>query len=139
MTVYQDYKYVMQDTGNLYLGAKYTYEELMENEDVPFKFKTFIERYIRPKLDTDTTLESHFYYMDDGGFVYQAFRQLKIKIKFMVPAEKTTLFGRKKTVYQTKVMKLERFVALAPAQKEKMGVMIQEIGMSKLALMTFRM
>ena len=136
MTVYQDYKYVMQDTGNLYLGAKYTYDELMANEDVPFKFKSFIERYIRPKMDMDTTLESHFYYMDQEGFVYQALRQLKIKIKFSAPVEKKSLFGGKKNVYRTQVMKLEQFAALTPAQKEEMGVMIQEIGMSKLALMT---
>lgn len=137
MTEYQDYKYVMQDTGNLYLGAKYTYDELLDNEDVPFKLKTVIHRNIAPEIDTETSLESHFYYMTDQGFVYETCKQLKIKVKYSVPVEKKSLFGKRKISYQTKVLKLEKFVAISPAEKEEMGIMIQEIGMSKMALMVF--
>lgn len=107
MTEYQDYKYVMQDAGNLYLGAKYTYAELLANEDVPFKLKSIIHRYISPELDEETSLESHFYYLNEEGFVYQVCRQLKIKIKYSELVEKKTLFGKQKQVYQTKVLKLK--------------------------------
>lgn len=41
-----DFKYYMQDTGRLYLGARYSYAELTEHEMVPFKFKSIIEHYI---------------------------------------------------------------------------------------------
>lgn len=137
MTEYQDYKYVMQDTASLYLGAKYTYEELVENDDVPFKLKTIIERYIRPETDMDTSLESHFYYMDSHGFVYQAYKQLKIKIKASVLEEKKSVSGKSRPGYVTKNYKLEAFVLLSPAEKEKLGMVIQEIGMSKMSLLTF--
>lgn len=137
MTEYQDYKYVMQDAGNLYLGAKYTYAELLANEDVPFKLKSIIHRYISPELDEETSLESHFYYLNEEGFVYQVCRQLKIKIKYSELVEKKTLFGKQKQVYQTKVLKLEKFAAIPPEKKEEMGIIIQEIGMSKMALMVF--
>ena len=45
-TRYEDYKYVMQDAGNLYIGAKYSYEELLEQEMIPFKLKTILIRYV---------------------------------------------------------------------------------------------
>ena len=38
-TVYEDYKYSMQDTGNIYVGCKYTFGELLEQEDILFKFR----------------------------------------------------------------------------------------------------
>lgn len=33
----RDFKYVLQDFGNLYIGARFTYGEMLENEDIPFK------------------------------------------------------------------------------------------------------
>ncbi|MBE5867538.1 MAG: hypothetical protein E7293_01050 [Lachnospiraceae bacterium] len=137
MTEYQDYKYVMQDTGNLYLGAKFTCSELIENEDVPFKVKTILQRYIAADLDPETTLESLFYHMEPKGFVYEACKQLKIKIKYSVPVEKRSLLGKARILYQTYSIKLEKFAPIPLADKEKQGVLIQEIGISKLALMTF--
>lgn len=139
MTIYEDYKYVMQDAGNIYLGAKYTYEELIENEDVTFKLRTILQKYILGEFDMDrnTTLESHFYYMEPKGFVYEVCKQLKLKVKYAEVVEKKSLFGKKKEVYETKTMKIEQFTAISPAEKEKNGVIVQEIGVSKLALMAF--
>ena len=36
----KDFKYVMHDLTNLYIGAKHTYNELLVLEEVPFKLKT---------------------------------------------------------------------------------------------------
>lgn len=132
----QDYKYVLQDVSTLYLGARYTYEELIESQEIPFKIKTLVNRYIKPELGgEDLSLESHFYYMEGKGFAYQTYLQLKTKVKYSVLQEKKGLGGRIKQSYTTKTMKLKEFVEIAPAQKEKLGIMIQEISFSKLALM----
>ena len=32
-----DFKYYMQDTSKIYIGARHTYAELMDHEMVPFK------------------------------------------------------------------------------------------------------
>ena len=37
-----DFKYYMQDIERHYFGARYSYNELLNNEMVPFKFKTII-------------------------------------------------------------------------------------------------
>jgi len=141
MTVYEDYKYVMQDTGNLYLGAKYTYEELIENEDVTFKMRTILRKFILGESDMDpaTTLESHFYFLQPKGFVFEVCKQLKIRVKFAEVVEKKTLFGKKKEVYETKMLKIEKFAEMTPAEKESRGVIVQEIAINKLAMMAFNL
>lgn len=130
----RDYKYIMQELSTLYIGAKYTYEELIAEEEVPFKVKSLINTYVKPELQGENlSIESHFYYMDGSGFAYQTFLQLKTRVRFSILQKK----GKNaQASYVTKVMKLQDFVKIPPGEKEEQGVLIQEIGMSKLALMT---
>ena len=109
----------------------------MEHEMVPFKFTTVLERYIIPDMGADTTLESHFYYMKPGDFTYRTFLQLKTKVKVSRLVVKKKLFGGKEKVYRTEMIPLQEFVKLTPDQKEREGIFIQEIAISKLGLMTF--
>lgn len=134
---YDDYKYVMQDTGTISFGAKYSYRELIHDEEVNFKFKVIIERYLSKDLDMDTTLESHLYYLTGDGFTYECFNQLKAKVKINVLKEKRTLFGKVKKVYVTQIMSVKEFVAKGVEWKKDNNVFIQELIISKLALMAF--
>lgn len=136
---YEDYKYVMVDTGNVYLGAKYSYGELLQSEDVPFKIRVIVERYILSQADSETTLESDFYYMTQDSFSYRTYRQLKAKVKCSRIAEKKRLFSKGKTTrrYVTELMGLEEFTAMTPAQKQAQGIVVQEIVVNKLAMMVF--
>ena len=68
-TVYEDYKYSMQDTGKVYVGSKYTLDEILESEDMPFKFRLIVERYILPEADQQDTLETHLYYLEPKSFI----------------------------------------------------------------------
>lgn len=128
----RDYKYVMQDVTNVYVGAKYTYEELINAEDVSFRLKTMVNRYMKPELSgEDLSIESHFYYMEPQGFAYQTYLQLKTRVRISILREK-----RGKRQYATEIWKLQELVKLSPAQKEQAGILIQEIILSKLAMMT---
>lgn len=139
MAEYQndDFKYFMQDVSHLYLGACFSYAELMEHEMVPFKLKSIIEHYIMKDTQPDTTLESQFYYMTPDQFSYRTFQQLKVKVKFCLLTEKSSLSGKKKMVYQDRTIPLAQFAEMNLAQKKKYGVKIQEIVLSKLAVMAF--
>lgn len=134
---YEDYKYVMQDTYQLYLGAKYSFEELIDNEEVPFKFRLIVERYIYQDVDPQTTLESQLYYMTSKDLQYRIYRQIKMKVKVNVIEEKKSLTGKRKKVYTTQILSIDQLVKLTPAEKEEKGMVIQELMCSKLALMTF--
>lgn len=136
-TVYEDYKYNMQDTGNLYIGAKYTLEEIIDEEMIMFKFRLIVERYILPEADLQDTLETHLYYLEPKSFLVKIYKQIKAKVKINIIEEKRTLFGGSKKQYTTKMIPVEELVAMSVAEKEAKGVVIQELRMSKLALMAF--
>jgi hypothetical protein len=132
-----DYKYIMQDAGAIYIGARYSYQEIMDEEMANFKFKSIIEHYIAKDTDLSTTLESHLYYMMPEQFSRRTYEQLRLKVKVSVMEEKKSLFGKPKTGYSTKVVHLDELVGWNLAQKKTKGLVIQEIIISKLALMMF--
>lgn len=134
-TVYEDYKYSMQDTGRLYVGCKYTFAELLEEEEVMFKFRMLVQKYILPEADGEDTLETHLYYLGPTGFLVKLYRQMKTRIKVNVIEEKKGLFGRGKREYVTKQLTIEQLVGMTKAEKEACGLVIQELSVSKLAMM----
>lgn len=132
-----DFKYVMMDVGNLYLGARFSFDELLSQEMVPFKFKTIINHYILKEADRETTLESQFYYMEKGTFLYDVFSQLRTRVKINIQEEKKSLFGRTSMVYTEKIIPLKEFAEINLARKKASGVIVREIVISKLGMMTF--
>ena len=86
-TSYEPYKYVMNDTSNIYIGAKFTYEELLESEDLAFKLKSIISQYILKESDKTNTLEAELYYLTPESFVYKTYEQLKCKVKVQMMSE----------------------------------------------------
>lgn len=136
-TIYEDYKYCMQDVGNLYLGTKYTLGEVLNKEDITFKFRLITERYLLPESDREDTLETHLYYLDEKSFLVQIYKQLKARVKINIIEEKKTITGKRKKEYTTKIMSVEELVRMTPAQKQEKGVVITELCLSKLALIAF--
>lgn len=137
-TGYEDYAYVMQDTGNYYLGAKYTYADIMEQELVPFKFKAITEHYLMKDTELSTSVESHLYYMTKEQFSYQTLFQLKAKVKMLILTPKKKMFSKKtEMVYKEQIIALDDFVDINLAQKKAKGVVVMELVLPKLSLMSF--
>lgn len=132
---YEDYKYSLQDTGRIYVGCKYTFAELLNEEDILFKFRLVMEKYVLEKADREDTLETHLYYLAPDSFLVKLYEQMKARVKVNVIEEKKSIFGGSKRKYVTKQLSIGQLTALAPAQKEKQGLVIQELSVSKFALM----
>ena len=132
---YEDYKYSMQDTGRLYVGSKYTMGELLEAEDILFKFRMIVERYILPESAREDTLETHLYYLEKGKFLVQTYKQMKARVKVNVIEEKKGFLGKKKLEYVTRNLTIEELVEMPVAEQEKKGRVIPELSVSTLALM----
>ncbi|MBD5396157.1 MAG: hypothetical protein HDR71_18300 [Lachnospiraceae bacterium] len=132
-----DFKYVMADVGNIYLGARFTYEELLDQDMTPFKLKAIIRQYILKEAAADTSLESQFYYLEKDTFLYELFSQLKIKVKINTQAEKKSLFGKVSSRYEERVLTLKELTEINLAKKKASGMIIREVIISKLGLMTF--
>ncbi len=128
-----DFKYYMQDIERYYFGARYSYSELLSNEMVPFKFKTIITKYIKDDVDYETTLESHFYYMNRESFDYSIYKQLKARIR----VNQYKKSDRPENGFREKLYTIEELTSIAPEDKEKMGMIIREIVLSKLAMFAF--
>lgn len=133
-TSYEDFKYSMQDVGRVYVGSKYTFEELLDEEDLLFKFRLIVERYILPEADPGDTLESHLYYLAPDSFAVKLYRRLKARVKVSVIEEKKSLFGKIKKQYVNKQITIDELTGIPAQEKERMGMVIQELSVSKLAL-----
>lgn len=141
--IYEDYKYSMQDTARLYVGAKYTFRELLDEDEISFKFRLIMERYILPEADREDTLETHLYYLAPDSFLVKVYKQMKARVKVNVIEEKKPFFGgnRGRTAhvperrYVTKQLTVEELAGIPPAEKERQGCVIQELSVSKLALL----
>lgn len=138
-TVYENYKYSLQDTAKVYIGAKYTFAELLDQDEVAFKFRLIVERYIlaEKEVDPQDTLETHLYYLKSDSFLVKIYDRIKARVKINIIEEKKRIFGRGKKRYVTKELNIRELVAMTPEEKEAKGVVIQEISMSKLALAAF--
>ena len=133
-TVYEDFKYSMQDVSRVYVGCKYTFEELLDDEDLLFKFRLVVERYILPEAAPEDTLESHLYYLGPESFTVKLYKRLKTRVKVSVIEERKSLFGKPKKQYVSKMIGIDELVNISPGQKERQGMVVQELSVSKLAL-----
>lgn len=134
-TVYEDYKYSMQDTSRVYVGCKYTFGELLDAEEVLFKFRMLVQKYIVPEADLKDTLETHLYYLEPTGFLVKLYKQMKARIKVNVIEEKKRLFRKPKKEYVTKQFTIEQLTGMTKEEKEACGLVIQELSVSKFAIM----
>ena len=128
-----DFKYYMQDIERYYFGARYSYSELLNNEMVPFKYKTIITKYLKDEVDYETTLESHLYYMNSEGFDYRIYKQLRSRVR-------TSLYkdpAKREKGFKEKVYTIEQLVKIDKEEKERLGIIVRELIVSKLALFGF--
>ena len=128
-----DFKYYMQDIERYYFGARYNYNELLNNDLVPFKFKTVITKYLKDDIELDTSLESHLYFMTNENYDYRVYKQLKARIR--VSEYKNGNDPSKG--FKEKIYKIEELVRLKAQEKEEKGIIIRELILSKLALFAF--
>ena len=135
-TVYEDYKYFMQDVSRIYIGCKYTLGEILDNQEILYKFRKVVADSILQRADREDSLETVLYYLEPDNFSLQVFRQMGGRVRISVLEDKKRLFGKKERVYVTKVIPVDALVRMSKEEKEKAGLFIQELQVSKLGLVT---
>ncbi len=124
-----DFKYILQEFSRTMIGAKYTYGELLSAERAPFKLQTIIDRLILPYADPDMSVEEHLLTITKEDKNYRIFDNLKLKIKYYMPRPEG---GFKEYTDDIKTFLKNR-------ENWGDGCMIQEIIVSNLALMGFKL
>lgn len=131
-----DFKYILQDFSNVYIGARWTYREMTVNEDMPFKWKAIVRHYLMKEADPETTLENHIFFMTEDDFAYQTLKELKARFKMdvWVPAD-----GKKHKSghYENREYKIEEIVHSKELHEQMDTIIVEELHLTKLALMTF--
>lgn len=134
-TIYEDFKYNCQDTSRIYVGCKYTLEELVNAEDLSFRFRMLMNRYVCDKANSEDTLETQLYYLEEKDFLVKLYDRMKARVKVNLIVEKRPLFGKPHKEYATKVLTVPELAAMTVTEKERVGLVIQELSVSKLAIM----
>ena len=130
-----DFKYVIQDTGSVYFGRELTYTEMMKRDDVPFKMKAIINVHIAKDTDLNKKISEHILAIDTDSFTYSIFEQLKLSVRVCYQTEGKNIFGRKKEKWVHKICTIQQFCTEYREAVKAQKVMIEDISVSKLALM----
>ena len=127
----KDFKYVMQDVTKLYIGTKYTYQEMMNTDEIPFKLKAILSHYILKEVAADTTPENHVFYMKDTDLSYMVYDQMKVKFKMNFPV----LSSKGTWVYKSEYHTINEIVHNEQWQAQKDQIVIEEMVVGKMQLM----
>ena len=130
-----DFKYVIQDTGHVYFGKELTYQEILDKEDVPFKFKAIISAYVSKDTTVDVKLTDHIMTVHKDAFSYRIFQQLKMQIRFFYSVDKKSLSGKIKKKWIHKACSFDEFQKQYASLVMEGKAQIEDVSISKLALM----
>lgn len=130
-----DYKYVIQDFSNVYVGANYSYAELVESDDTPSRLKDAVYRIFYKEVGPDMTISGHLLNLKEDSMCYMAFSQLRLQIKVTFCVQKQDKKGKFKEEYETKDYPLDKFMSDAYIHEHLDTCLIQEIYFKKRHLM----
>lgn len=125
----RDYKHVVQDPTNAYIGGKLTYGEMMDIDEIPFKFKTILSHYILKEVAADTTVENHIFFMTKQDESYMVYNRIKAKFGLYV-------FDEKKKSYVRKEYKIEEIVDNEYLHQHMDTIFVEELHIYKLNLLS---
>ncbi len=78
-----DFKYLIQDFSWYYIGARLTYNELTETEDVPGRLRSAIFRYIEDEVSLDMRIAEHLLTMDRKSRSAMVYEQLQTEVTIL--------------------------------------------------------
>ena len=127
----KDFKYIIHDLTNVYIGTKFTYQELMDHEEVPFKLKMIISHYLLKEVGPSTRIEDHIFYLKETDLSYFVFRQMKARFRMNVWEEEGKNSG-----YKSRVYKIDEIVNNEDLKRKMDITIVEEMHVTKLGLMS---
>ncbi|MCI8314021.1 MAG: hypothetical protein HFH74_03015 [Lachnospiraceae bacterium] len=130
-----DFKYVIQDTNCVYFGRELTYAEMMDKEDVPFKFKAVISAHIAREIDLNKKMTEHILEISESAFSYRIFEQLRLTVRVYYKVSAKGFGGKIKEKWVHKACSIGQFCKEYRDKTMQSEVMIEDFSISKLALL----
>ena len=129
-----DFKFVMQNFSDIFIGLRLTYSELGDAEDTPQKLKTAVFMYILAEAGEDIRICDHLLTIDEKSKTYDVFARLKGKFRVMLPVQITDRKGNVKTEYREKILTIQQLVGDEELKKQINPDYMMEYKFSKLHL-----
>lgn len=130
-----DFKYIIQDINTIYIGKELSYAEMLDRTDVPFKLKAIISAYFAKETDLNRKLIEHLLDVSKEEFSYRIFEQLKLTVRVFYPVKKNGFGGTTKEKWVHRAYSLTEFCARQREAVKAKTVLVEDIAISKLALM----
>ena len=124
----RDYKHVVQDATNVYIGGKLSYAEMMDLDEVPFKLKTILSQYILKEVAADTTIENHIFYITPEDMSYMIYKRLKAGFSLYV-------FDEEKGGYNNREYKIDEIVGNEYLHENMNTIFVEEMHIYKLNML----
>jgi len=128
---YIDYKYLIQDLTKMYIGAAYTYRELLNNEEVSFKLRSMIGKVMMKEVDGDTKISDHLFFIEKDSMTYMTLKTLKAKFKLNVFREDA---NHGKGGYVNEIYTIDKIIDDEFLQTHRDTIFVEEMIISKLSL-----
>lgn len=125
---------MLQDLTNIYIGARFSYAELMERDDVPFRLRSIISHYMLKEVAGDTTLENHIFFITPQNLSYLVYKQMKARFRMNV-WERADGKKRKKDGYVSHTYTIDEIVQSQELKEQMNEIMVEELHLSKLGLL----
>ncbi len=122
-----DYKYLLEDFSTIYIGANYSYEEIMNHETAPLKFKEAAVRIFVQDCDERTTIAEHLAKMKEQEKSHMIYRQFKVKVK-------VTQLKKMQKGYESKHCTFDEFMRQYQMKVANGECFVEEIVIKKLHL-----
>ncbi len=78
-----DFKYLIQDFSNYFIGARMTYDEMIDHEDMPGRFRSAIFKYMEDETALSERICDHLISMDKKSRSAMIYSQLKTEITLL--------------------------------------------------------
>lgn len=104
-----DFKYVLQDFNNVYVGGRLTFAELCEQDDTPQRLRSAVFQYVIPEVGEEIRICDALSAMTKDSKLAMVLKQLRCKIKTVKPKTKVDKKGRSRTEYEAEELSLEAF------------------------------
>jgi len=131
-----DFKHVMHDLTNIYIGGKLSYAELMNMDEVPFKLKSIFSHNMLKEVAGDTCLENHIFYINDTDLSYFVYKQLKARFKLSIFSEDG--HGKGKPGYKAYEYKIDEIIKNEEIMSKKDQIIVEEMRITKMSLMSIQ-
>jgi len=129
-----DFKFVLQDFSNIYIGMRMTYKEMAEAEDTPQRLKSALYMYVLPETGEDMRVCEHVLTMTPESRAFEVFKQLKGKFKVMTPIAVKGRRGNVRVEYKEQLYTVGDIVNSPELKEHLKPEYIMEYKFSKLHL-----